>query len=93
MRNREVDGSVRRRESVLGLTAEGDIDGNGTHNFIGEPLDRRRSANDGGDAGVAERRTGRDRSLSGTLEGLWRGIRGVGSRENFRDGDGTRDDV
>ncbi|KAI4702805.1 hypothetical protein J4E89_010142 [Alternaria sp. Ai002NY15] len=71
---------------------------------VGEPLSRRRtrdSANAedgaGGNAGQRTpgggRRVGRGRSLSAlsTLSGLWRGIRGQGSREDLRAEEGRRD--
>lgn len=69
---------------------------------VGEPLSRRRtrdSANgeDGGNVGARTpgggRRVGRGRSLSAlsTLSGLWRGIRGQGSREELRVEEGRRE--
>jgi len=71
---------------------------------VGEPLSRRRtrdSANGedgaGGNAGQRTpgggRRVGRGRSLSAlsTLSGLWRGIRGQGSREDLRAEEGRRE--
>ncbi|KAI8940930.1 hypothetical protein NX059_002186 [Plenodomus lindquistii] len=78
-------GSVRRRESVLGIGAEEE----------GEVLGRRRTRDSeimggggggGGervDRGERERPVGRGRSVSGTLNELWRGLRGRGSREDF----------
>jgi hypothetical protein len=64
------DASVRRRQSLFGLDAE----------FGGEPLDRRRTAEQG-EGEREERVVGRGRSLSGTLGGLWRGIKGKRSQE------------
>ena len=61
----------------------------------GEPLSRRRTRDSaaGGEEGSRTpggRRVGRGRSLSAlsTLSGLWRGIRGQGSREDLREGEG-----
>ncbi|KAF2847252.1 DUF803-domain-containing protein [Plenodomus tracheiphilus IPT5] len=79
-----VSGSVRRRGSVLGL-------GGGEEGYTdGEMLGRRRTGDsvdvwggDGGERGErGDRPTGRGRSLSGTLNGLWRGLRGRASRED-----------
>jgi hypothetical protein len=58
-----------RRQSVLGIGADEVMD-----SHIGEPLDRRRTATD--EDTRAERVEGRGRSLSGTLNELWRGWRG-----------------
>ena len=65
----------------------------------GEPLSRRRTRDSaaGGEEGsrtpVGGRRVGRGRSLSAlsTLSGLWRGIRGQGSREDLREEEGRRE--
>lgn len=85
IRNRDADGSMRRRGSVLGLGAEDDDD------LLGAPLDRRRTGETddgqqgaGGSTGDRERPEGRGRSLSGTLNELWRGIKGTPSRESIR---------
>ncbi|KAF2031411.1 DUF803-domain-containing protein [Setomelanomma holmii] len=66
-RHKDTDGSMRRRESVLGIGA-GEVD----------------------DAMIKIATTpgGRGRSLSGTLDQLWRGIRGTPSREDVRGWDG-----
>lgn len=69
----------------------------------GEPLSRRRtrdsaageegSRTPGGARTPGGRRVGRGRSLSAlsTLSGLWRGIRGQGSREDLREEEGRRE--
>ncbi|CAO2649601.1 Nn.00g069860.m01.CDS01 [Neocucurbitaria sp. VM-36] len=94
IRYKDADGSsVRRRESILGIGA-GEIDGplsvgGGVGVGVGEPLSRRptrESATGVFDAsGTTRTQSGRARSLSGTLNGLWRGIRGQGSREDLDD--------
>ena len=78
--------------------------GGGAGLVVGDPLSRRRtrdSANgeDGVGVGAGQRtpgggrRVGRGRSLSAlsTLSGLWRGIRGQGSREELRAEEGRRE--
>ncbi|KAF2181828.1 DUF803-domain-containing protein [Zopfia rhizophila CBS 207.26] len=70
--------SSRRRESVLGI-GEREVESR-----EGEPLDRRRTNTD--DA-LRKNRSG---SLSGTLEGIWRGLRGGTGNEG--DGDGDEDE-
>jgi hypothetical protein len=98
--------SVRRRESLLALGArsggERERDGGAEDGgMMGEPLSRRRTRDSGGGreeegsrtpGGGASRRVGRGRSLSAlsTLSGLWRGIRGQGSREDLREEEGGR---
>ncbi|KAF2005370.1 DUF803-domain-containing protein [Amniculicola lignicola CBS 123094] len=70
--------------TVMGIGA-GEMDGGamGTgEDGFGEPLDRRRTANEEGERRQELR--GRGRSLSGTLGDLWRGITG---------GDGAEEDV
>jgi len=62
---------MRRRESVLGIGA--------SEHTVGEPLSRRRTQPDEEDVDAS----GRGRSFSGTLNGLWRGIRGRESREDI----------
>jgi hypothetical protein len=65
----------------------------------GEPLSRRRTRDsaaggeEGGSRTPGRRRVGRGRSLSAlsTLSGLWRGIRGQGSREDLREEEGRRE--
>lgn len=74
IRNRDVDGSVRRRGSVLGI---------GSSEADGEPLGRRRTHNSEAPSETAVRPTGRGRSLSGALNDLWRGLRGQSSREEL----------
>lgn len=64
--SREND-DARRRQSVLGIGADE------VQDVEGEPLDRRRTAED---EGRGEGVVGRGRSLSGTLGELWRGWRG-----------------
>ncbi|KAH7122576.1 magnesium transporter NIPA-domain-containing protein [Dendryphion nanum] len=69
---RDVSGdAVRRRESVLGIGAR-EVD----EGAMGEVLERRRTATD--DVPSLVGRGNRQRSLSGTLGELWRGIRGEG---------------
>lgn len=79
IRNREADGSVRRRESVLGIGAS-EVDGG----LLGEPLGRRRTQNSEAPSEQATTPGGRGRSFSGTLNDLWNGMRGQTSRENIR---------
>ncbi|RMZ73285.1 DUF803 domain membrane [Pyrenophora seminiperda CCB06] len=75
-------GSIRRQHSLLGLRAREGEDVGGML-VLGEPLTRRHTRESLGppEGAVTPGRTGRGRSLSGTLNGLWRGIRGQGSRE------------
>ncbi|KAG9196074.1 hypothetical protein G6011_01195 [Alternaria panax] len=96
--------SVRRRESLLALGARNQEDDN-TMMGVGEPLSRRRtrdsaggreeegSRTPGGARTPGGRRMGRGRSLSAlsTLSGLWRGMRGQGSREDLREEEGRRE--
>jgi len=85
---------------------DGEDDMMGAGLVVGEPLSRRRtrdSANGedgaGGNTAAGQRtpgggrRVGRGRSLSAlsTLSGLWRGIRGQGSREDMRAEEGRRE--
>ncbi|KAH7074640.1 magnesium transporter NIPA-domain-containing protein [Paraphoma chrysanthemicola] len=77
IRNKDSDGSVRRRESVLGIGAS-EVD----EGMMGEPLDRRRTQTDE-EYAIATTPGGRGRSFSGTLDQLWRGIRGTPSREDI----------
>ncbi|KAH7357447.1 magnesium transporter NIPA-domain-containing protein [Pyrenochaeta sp. MPI-SDFR-AT-0127] len=79
IRTREVDGSVRRRESVLGIGAS-EVDSGS----MGEPLGRRRTHNSEVPSEQAVTPSGRGRSLSGTLNDLWNGMRGQSSREDIR---------
>lgn len=65
LRERDSD---RRRESVLGIGAS-----EVNESEFGEPLDRRRTATDDVPS------IARQRSLSGTLGHLWRGMRGAGA--------------
>lgn len=80
IRQREVDGSVRRRGSVLGIGAD-ELD----NASFGDPLSRRQTQ---ASAAPSEQTpltpSSRGRSLSGTLNDLWRGIRGSSSRENMQ---------
>ncbi|KAF2823925.1 DUF803-domain-containing protein [Ophiobolus disseminans] len=86
-------GSFRgeRRGSVLGIGASEDS--------IGEPLGRRRTQDLVGES-LGRRRTqdeesattpGRERGFSGTLESMWRGLRGSASREEVGE-DGREED-
>lgn len=84
--NGSGSGGVRRRESVLGIGAS-EVDGT---RDIGEPLDRRRTTTDqlplAANASAGEERErpalgARGRSLSGTLNELWRGFRGGNGEE------------
>lgn len=72
IRNRDADG---RRGSVLGIGASETNEA-----MLGEPLDRRRTQPD--EENMMATTPGRGRSLSGTLDQLWRGIRGTPSRED-----------
>ena len=94
-RDRDRDGLGQGEDGMMG---------GGAGLVVGEPLSRRRtrdSANGedggGGNAGARTpgggRRVGRGRSLSAlsTLSGLWRGIRGQGSREELRAEEGRRE--
>ncbi|ORX97966.1 magnesium transporter NIPA-domain-containing protein [Clohesyomyces aquaticus] len=71
--------TARRRESVLGIGA-GEQGYGGRDEEVGEPLDRRRTADHEHGYRQEERRDEgrgtRGRSLSGTLGELWRGFRG-----------------
>ncbi|KAF9733974.1 hypothetical protein PMIN04_007684 [Paraphaeosphaeria minitans] len=73
--SRDSVADAARRQSVLGIGADEVMD-----SHVGEPLDRRRTATeeDTGTRGREEREGGRGRSLSGTLNELWRGWRGAG---------------
>ncbi|KAJ5061400.1 magnesium transporter NIPA-domain-containing protein, partial [Bipolaris maydis] len=97
VRYRDPDDSIRRRGSVLGLGSsshdaaaaatavdDGAMMGGGT--TTSEPLSRRqtRDSQAGPSEGAVTARTGRGRSLSGTLSELWRGLGGRGSREDIR---------
>ena len=75
MRTGENNGEGRR-QSVLGLTSENADD------MFGEPLSRRSTQGVGAERG-SERPTGRGRGMSGTLNELWRGLRGQSSREDI----------
>ena len=92
-RDRDRDGLGQGEDGMMGAGL-----------VVGEPLSRRRtrdSANAedgaGGNAGQRTpgggRRVGRGRSLSAlsTLSGLWRGIRGQGSRDDMRAEEGRRE--
>jgi hypothetical protein len=70
-----ADGMARRRESNFGI---------GSSDDLGEPISRRRTQTD--EEQASRRPSGRGRSLSGTLGDLWRTVRGVGSREDIRNG-------
>ncbi|KAK1915250.1 hypothetical protein P3342_003057 [Pyrenophora teres f. teres] len=85
-------GSIRRQHSLLGLrTREGEDVGGML--VLGEPLTRRPTRESFGpsEGVVAPGRMGRGRSLSGTLNELWRGIRGQGSREDMHVEEVARD--
>ncbi|KAK7190193.1 duf803 domain membrane protein [Paraphaeosphaeria sporulosa] len=73
--SRDSTSDAVRRQSVLGIGADEVMD-----SHMGEPLDRRRTATDEDTRTTdrGEREGGRGRSLSGTLNELWRGWRGVG---------------
>lgn len=97
VRYRDPDDYIRRRGSVLGLGSssrdsaaavdDGAMMGGAT---TSEPLSRRQTRDsqvgpsDGAANATATARTGRGRSLSGTLSELWRGLGGRGSREDIR---------
>ncbi|USP75726.1 uncharacterized protein yc1106_03000 [Curvularia clavata] len=70
IRYRETEDAVRRRASVLGLGAEDD----GMLGTTSEPLSRRQTRDS--QIGEESAKTGRGRSLSGTLNELWKGISG-----------------
>lgn len=87
IRHREADGTTRRRGSVLGIGAD-ELD----DTSFGDALSRRQTQ-----ASIAPSEqllpptpSGRGRSLSGTLNDLWRGIRGSPSREHIAGEDVTR---
>ncbi|KAJ4987418.1 DUF803 domain membrane protein [Stagonosporopsis vannaccii] len=67
-----------RRQSVLGLSS---VEANSDELF-GEPLTRHSTQGVGAER-ASERPGGRGRGMSGTLNELWRGLRGQGSREDF----------
>ncbi|EUC40691.1 hypothetical protein COCMIDRAFT_60562, partial [Bipolaris oryzae ATCC 44560] len=91
VRYRDPDDSIRRRGSVLGLGSssrdnpdDGAMMGGTT---TSEPLSRRQTRDSqvgASDSAAVSARTGRGRSLSGTLSELWRGLGGRGSREDIR---------
>lgn len=83
VRNKDADVSGRRRESILGIGSS-EMD-----DTIGEPISRRRTHND---EESNSRPSARGRSLSGTLNELWKSVRGVSSRENIggEHGEGER---
>ena len=84
------DRDVRRRESVLGLGRGGEQE---DRDMLGEPLSRRQTRDSEGAGPVTPgggRMGGRGRSLSGTLNELWRGIRGQSSREDLGGEEGGR---
>jgi len=85
-------GSVRRQHSVLGLRAREGEDVGGML-VLGEPLTRRQTRESLGpsEGAITPGRMGRGRSLSGTLNGLWRGIRGQSSREEMNGEEAVRD--
>lgn len=66
-----------RRQSVLGLSS-----GAAGDEVFGEPLSRRSTQGIGAER-ASERPGGRGRGMSGTLNELWRGLRGQSSREDF----------
>ena len=76
MRTGENNGEGRR-QSVLGLGA-----GESAEDMFGEPLSRRSTQGTGAERG-SERSSGRGRGMSGTLNELWRGLRGQSSREDI----------
>ncbi|KAJ4367143.1 hypothetical protein N0V83_007673 [Neocucurbitaria cava] len=79
IRHKDADGSVRRRESILGIGAS-EVDAPP----LGEALSRRQTRESALNESVgAVTPGGRTRSLSGTLNELWRGLRGQSSRENL----------
>ena len=82
MRTGEHNGQARR-QSVLGLAGESHhhpapADGD---DLFGEPLSRRSTQGVGAERG-SERPGARARGMSGTLNELWRGLRGQSSRED-----------
>jgi hypothetical protein len=83
IRNKDADGAGRRRESVLGIGSS-EMD-----DTIGEPLSRRRTHNDDESS---SRPSMRGRSFSGTLNELWKSVRGTSSREDIggEEGGGER---
>lgn len=70
--------SEARRQSVLGLSSTDTT----SEELFGEPLSRRSTQGVGAERG-SERPAGRGRGMSGTLNELWRGLRGQASREDF----------
>lgn len=73
---REPSSDAARRQSVLGIGAD-EMDAH-----LGEPLDRRRTATDEREQSSEQTSAmGRGRSLSGTLNELWRGWRGMGDAD------------
>lgn len=75
MRTGENNGEGRR-QSVLGLGTQDNED------LFGEPLSRRSTQGVGAERG-SERPGARGRGMSGTLNELWRGLRGQSSREDI----------
>lgn len=73
-------GGEGRRQSVLGLGSSGGGGANADDMF-GEPLSRRSTQGVGAERG-SERPGARGRGMSGTLNELWRGLRGQSSRED-----------
>lgn len=73
-----------RRQSVLGLGS-----GETPDELFGEPLSRRSTQGVGAERG-SERPSARGRGMSGTLNDLWRGLRGQGSREDGGDEQGIQ---
>ncbi|KAJ4335905.1 hypothetical protein N0V87_005761 [Didymella glomerata] len=73
--NGNVEG---RRQSVLGLGSSREE----ADDLFGEPLSRRSTQGVGAERG-SERPGARGRGMSGTLNDLWRGLRGQSSREDL----------
>jgi len=85
-------GSIRRQHSVLGLRARDGEEAGGML-VLGEPLTRRQTRESLGpsEGAITPGRVGRGRSLSGTLNGLWRGVRGQSSRDDMNSEGAVRD--
>ncbi|KAF3042138.1 hypothetical protein E8E12_006496 [Didymella heteroderae] len=86
MRTGEQTGEARR-QSVLGL---GSSSAENADDMFGEPLSRRSTQGVGAERG-SERPNARGRGMSGTLNELWRGLRGQSSREDISGEQALRD--
>lgn len=77
VRMRTGERNEGRRQSVLGLSTDEHSD-----DMFGEPLSRRSTQGVGAERG-SDRPSARGRGMSGTLNDLWRGLRGQSSREDI----------